>query len=149
MSIATTTHPATSNRAVAGIGLTSALVATAGTLFGAHDWREVGVVVGVIALTTALVYGVVVPRALRKESAGGTALALSIPAALLLLPAFWAGIPFVLGTAGAVVGNAGRNARTGAVKSIVGAVLGALAAVAYVAIYVSDGMNGGAGFLFD
>ncbi len=133
---------------VAGIGVASALVAAAGTAYGAHTWGELGVVWGAIVLATALVFGLVVPRALRKESAGGTALGLSIPALVLLVPAFWSGLPLVLGVAGFVVGNAGRKAPSGAGKCIAAVVLGALAAVGYLAIYVSDGMSGGAGFLF-
>lgn len=148
MTTITTDRPVSSRSAVAGIGLASALVAAAGTAFGAHDWTEIAVVWAAIAVVTALVFGLVVPRALRKESAGGTALALSIPALVLLLPAFWAGLPLVLGVAGVVVGNAGRTASSGAGKCIAGLVLGALAAVGYVAIYISDAMNGGAGFLF-
>ena len=50
---------------------------------------------------------------------------------------------------GSCVGNAGRRAPSGAGKCIAATVLGALAAVGYLAIYISDGMNGGAGFLFD
>jgi hypothetical protein len=145
--MSTTTEGAT--RSAAAIGALTALVAVAGTVVGAHDWTEVAVVVAVILATTALVYGLVVPRALRKESAGGSSLALSVPALLLLVPAFWSGLPLVLGVAGALVGNAGRSARSGAGQSIAGLVLGALASVGYIAIYVSDAMNGGAGFLFD
>ena len=92
----------------------------------------------------------VVPRALRKDSAGGTALGLSIPAVLLLLPAFWSGLPMILGVAGAMVGNAGRNAPSGSGKSITALILGALAVLGYLAIYIGDGLLGGnAGFLFD
>jgi hypothetical protein len=145
-----TTHPSiTSPRAAAGFGVASCLVALAGTAFGAHDWGEVLVVSGILVVTTAVVFGLVVPRALRKDSAGGTALGLSIPALVLLLPAFWAGLPLVLGVAGALIGNAGRRAPTGAGKCIAAVVLGTLAAIGYLAIYVSDGINGGAGFLFD
>jgi hypothetical protein len=148
MTAITASRPETSRGAVAGIGLTTALVAAAGAAFGAHDWVEIAVVWGVIAVATALVFGLVVPRALRKESAGGTGLGLSIPALLLLLPAFWSGLPLLLGVAGLVVGNAGRKAPSGAGKCIAAVVLGALAAVGYLAIYISDAMNGGAGFLF-
>jgi hypothetical protein len=144
----TASRPLTSRGAVTGIGLAAAVVAAAGTAVGAHDWRELLVVVAVIAATTALVFGLVVPRAMARESAGGTALGLAIPALLLLLPAFWSGLPFVLGVAAIVVGNAGRRAPTGAGKCLAGLVLGTLAAIGYVAIYVSDAMNGGAGFLF-
>jgi hypothetical protein len=148
MTTMTSHYPSTTTRAVAGIGLATGLVAAAGTAFGAHDWTEMIVVWGVLAVGTSLVFGLVVPRALRKESAGGTALALSIPALVLLLPAFWSGLPLVLGVAGLVVGNAGRRAPTGAGKCIAAVVLGSLAAIGYFAIYISDGMNGGAGFLF-
>ena len=141
----TTTGPG----AIAGIGAGSALVAIAFTAVGAHDWTEIGVIAAVVVLATALVHGLVVPRALGRESAGGTALALSVPAAALVVPAFWSGLPLVLGVAGVVVGNHGRHARSGGFASILGMALGALAVIAYVTIYVSDAMNGGAGFLFD
>lgn len=149
MTTITATPSTTSSRAVAGAGVASCLAAIAGTAFGAHDWAELLVVAGVLVLTAGLVFGLVVPRALRKDSAGGTALGLSIPALLLLLPAFWSGLPLVLGVAGAMVGNAGRRATTGAGKCIAAVVLGTLAAIGYLAIYVSDGVAGGAGFLFD
>jgi len=144
---ATSSHP--SKGAIAGIGAAVLLVTAAATAVGAHDWAEIGVIVGISAVATVLVFGLVVPWALRKESAGGTALALSIPALLLVVPAFWSGLPFVLGVAGMVVGNAGRRAPKGGVACIVATVLGALAAVAYVTIYISDATSGGTGFLFD
>ncbi len=58
-------------------------------------------------------------------------------------------MPFVLGVGAMVVGNAGRNARTGAGKCIAGLVVGALVAVGYLAIYASEMAAGNAGFLFD
>lgn len=131
-------------------GAAAALVASALTTYGAHGWPEILVTVPVILVTTALAFGVVVPRALRKDSAGGTALGLSIPAVLLVLPAFWAGLPLVLGLAGLVVGNAGRTGRSGAGKCIAAVVLGAVAVLGYATIYVMDaGVSGNAGFLFD
>ena len=148
MTTITASRPVTSRGAVAGIGLATFLVAAAGTAFGANDWGEIIIVLGVIAVASALVFGLVVPRALRKESAGGTALGLAVPALLLLLPAFWSGLPLVLGVAGLVVGNAGRRAPSGAGKCIAAVVLGTLAAVGYIAVYISDGMSNGGGFLF-
>ncbi len=118
-------------------------------MYGAHDWGEIITVLAAIVIAGAVAFGLVVPRALRRESAGGAALGLSVPAVLLLLPAFWSGLPLVLGVAGFVVGNAGRRAERGAGACIAATVLGALAAVGYLAVYVSDGLNGGAGFLFD
>lgn len=145
--------PSTQARNAAPIGALVAVVASAATTYGAHTWSEIAIVVPAIVLTTALVFGLVVPKALvkagSKESSGGTALGLSIPAALLLLPAFWAGVPFVLGVGAMVVGNAGRNARTGAGTCIAGLVIGALVAVGYLAIYASEISAGTAGFLFD
>lgn len=148
---ATTPHTpgALSTGTVAGLGLATCLVATAATMYGAHDWGEIATVVAAIVIVGAVAFGLVVPRALRKESAGGTALGLSVPAILLMVPAFWSGLPLVLGVAGLVVGSAGRHAPRGAGKSIAAIVLGALAAVGYLAVYVSDAFNGGGGFLFD
>lgn len=150
MTTTTTTGPATTSRElVAAVGVGSTLLALGFTALGAHDWTEIGIVGGAVVLTAVLVYGWVVPRALRKESAGGTALALTIPAVLLVVPAFWSGLPMVLGAAGLLVGGAGRNARKGAGLCIAGVVLGALAVAAYLVIYVGDATGGGLGFLFD
>lgn len=143
-----TSSTTTSTRAVTAVGVASCLVAIAGTSFGAHSWTEILIVTAILVACTALVFGKVVPNALRKTSAGGTALGLSIPALLLLVPAFWSGLPLVLGVAGAILGNAGRRAPTGAGKCIAALAIGALAALGYLATYISDAMNGGAGFLF-
>jgi hypothetical protein len=131
------------------LGAGSGVLAAALTAAFAHDWAEIAFSVGIIAGVTALVVGVVMPRALRKESAGGTALGLSIPAILLALPAFWSGLPLVLGVAGLVVGNHGRLASSGARKSIVAVVLGSIAVLVYLAIYVMSGIAGDTGFLLD
>jgi hypothetical protein len=140
----------TRTHSVAPLAIATTLIAAAGTVYGAHDWREIIVVLPVMAVAAALVFGLVVPRALRKESAGGTALGLAIPAVLLTLPAFWSGLPLILGVGGFVVGHAGRNARTGSGKCLTAVVLSALAVLGYLAIYITDGMIGGnAGFLFD
>lgn len=146
-----TTYAATrtETRSVLPIGVATTLVAAACTTAFAHDWTEVIVSVSGMALIAAVIFGIVVPRALRKESAGGTALGLSIPAVLLTLPAFWTGLPLVLGAAGFVVGSAGRQARSGAGTCIAGLVLGALAVLGYVAIYVMSGIAGETGFLFE
>ncbi len=150
--IMTTTYATkeTGLRSLAPIGVATALAAAAGTTYGAHDWTEIVVTVAVIAVAAGLVFGLVVPRALRKDSAGGTALGLSVPAALLTLPAFWTGLPLVLGVAGIIVGNGGRTARSGAGKCIAALVIGALAILTYLTIYLWDGfVAGNAGFLFD
>jgi len=71
----------------------------------------------VVVLATAVVFGYLLHRALRRESAAGTALTLSSIALLLLLPAFWSGLPLVLGAGGALLGYAGKNAPNRAGKS--------------------------------
>jgi hypothetical protein len=149
MTTHTTATNSTDTRSPALFGAVAALVGITLSTLGAHDWTEIAIEVVLIGASSALVFGVVVPRALRKESAGGTALGLSIPAALLVVPAFWSGLPLVLGVAGMVVGNAGRSARTGAGTCIAALVLGALTVIAYAFIYVGDLGSGGLGFLFD
>jgi hypothetical protein len=150
MTTMTTTGPALTSRSAAAIGAGSALIAAAFTVYGAHNWAEIALSVTVLAVVTTVVFGLVVPRALRKDSAGGTALGLSIPAVLLIVPAFWSGLPLVLGVAGFLVGNAGRHARTGSGKCIAALVLGSLAVLGYLATYITDGIiAGNAGFLFD
>lgn len=138
------------SRTLAPIAVLVGLVALAWTTYGAHTWAEIIVVGAMIALTSAIVFAVVLPRAMRRPSAGGTALALSIPGLVLLLPAFWSGLPLVLGVGGMVLGNHGRSAPNGAGKSIAALVLGALTVLGYFAIYIADGIvSGNAGFLFD
>ena len=148
MTTVTTTPSTTLTTRSAGlIGAAVAAVAAVLTTLFAHGWSEVILMVALIAVASAAVYGFVVPRALRRESCGGTALALAVPAALLAAPAFWTGLPLVLGVAAVLVGNSGRHARTGSGKAIAGLVLGALAALFYLSIYVMEGFAGNTGFL--
>lgn len=127
-----TTGSARSASTTAAIGV--AAVVTPLTLWGAHDLREVGIVLGVAAVVIAGVYGLLVPAMLRRDSAAGAALTLSVIGVLLVLPAFWSGLPLVLGVAGAMLGYAGR--RTVAGKAAL--VLGVLSSLAYLAIYASE-----------
>jgi hypothetical protein len=146
MTTITTSPASTRTVPLAGVGV-GLVAATLSTLF-AHDSQEALVEIALVAIGTVGVFGYVVPRALRKQSAGGTALTLGILAALLVVPAFWSGLPFVFGVAAVLVGNAGRSARTGSGRCIAGLVLGALAALFYLSIYVSEGIAGNAGFVF-
>ena len=149
MTTTTVSQTTARTQSAAPVGIAAGLVASAATALFAHDWGEISFSVPVILIATGLVFGVVVPRALRKESAGGTALGLSIPAAVLTLPAFWIGLPLVLGAAGLLVGNAGRNAKSGGGKCIAAVVLGAIAVLGYLAIYVMSFAMGETGFLLD
>ena len=145
----TTSHHASTRTAASSAGVAAVGVAGVLTALFAHDWAEIGVSVGLLIAVAIGVFGYVVPRALRKESAGGTALGLSIPAFLLTLPAFWSGLPLVLGVAGLIVGNAGRSARSGSGKCIAAVVLSSLAVLGYLAIYVFSAFAGETGFLLD
>lgn len=127
-------------RAVAPVAIGVAVVSGSWTALGAHGIPEMVVVLATIVVVTGGVYGFLLPRALIRPSAGGTALALSVVALLLTLPAFWSGLPLVLGVAGGMLGYVGRGAPSGSGKAIAGCVLGLLAAMAYLAIYVVDGV---------
>lgn len=134
-------------RAAAGIGTgTAAMAFTLTTLF-AHDWTEVIVVGGVIVAVTALVFGLVVPRALRSGASGGTALALAIGAAVVVVPAFWSGLPAVLGVAAMILGRTALLGRGGGGKAIAALVLASLTVLFYLSIYVMEGIAGATGFL--
>ena len=115
-----------------------------GTPGGEDDpWLSFLIADGFIAIGAALVFGLIVPRALRRLErtgrAGAGALILSVLALVLVL-VFWSGLPPVLAAGGIVLGLAGRGAaRSGLATS--GLAVGLLALVADVAIYVTDWMS--------
>ncbi len=90
-------------------GVTLAL-ATGLTILGANSTSEIYIILGVVAVAAALVFGFVVPRGLRHETAGGRALAMAVVGALLVVPAFWSGLPVVLGSGATLLGYAGKRA---------------------------------------
>ena len=130
-------HRETARRAVVPAALTTFAVAAVLSVTGAHTTAEWVVEVVVEAVVTALVFGLIVARGLR-QSAGGRGLALGILGLLLVVPAFWTGLPLLLGTGSALLGSAGRRASTGSAKATAALVVGVLAVVAYAAIYVLD-----------
>ncbi|HEX4747705.1 MAG TPA: hypothetical protein VFU99_12575, partial [Gaiellaceae bacterium] len=83
--------------AVLGVALAAALAAwgTFGEAGVEHSLTDYLVVLGIIGVGAAIVFGWIVPRGLRKESAGGTAVALSV-LAVLSIAVFWSGLPPVL-----------------------------------------------------
>ena len=125
-------------RACLPVGLVTTGVALTLSMVGAHDNLERLVELALIAVGAAVLFGIVVPRGLRHESAGGRAIVLGVLGLLLVVPAFWSGLPVQLGVAAALLGYAGKRADTGSSKAIVGLVIGLLAAMAYTAIYVGD-----------
>ena len=112
--------------------------AAAFTIWGAHDLRETAVVLAALSITMVGVYGFLLPHKLRQPDAGPTALTLSLIGLAVLLPAFWSGLPLVLGVAGALLGSAGRHADKGRRLSMAAIAIGALASIGYVAIYAFD-----------
>lgn len=133
-----TTENAGPRRALVPVGIASFSAAAFWTAMGAHETRELLVVVVVCAVVATGVFGFLLPHALREESAPGRAMTLSVLGLLLIVPAFWSGLPMILGAAGALLGYAGRNAGAGAKGSVTALVIGLLAVVGYWASYVTD-----------
>lgn len=143
----TTTATAVTPTTVRGIGAAVGLVSACLTTLFAHDWPEAISMVALIAVVTGVVFGYALPRAMQRGGSGRQALAYAVVAALLAVPAFWTGLPFVLGVAAVILGNAGRTARSGSGASIAAIALGALTSLFYVSIYVMEGIAGNTGFL--
>lgn len=113
-------------------------VTTALTLTKADSRSETVVVLLGIVATLIGVYGLLLPKRLAQPRTGRTALVLSVVAAVLLLPALWSGQSLILGAAGALLGRAGRDAPSGARKPEAAILIGLLASVGYLAVYVLD-----------
>ena len=128
-------------RAVVPVGIATLLIATACSFEGRNSTGEWVFELGLQVVAAAVIFGLVVPRGLRHESAGGRALAMAAIGALLVAPAFWLGLPFQLGAAAALLGYAGKRAGTGSGMSIASLVLGVLTMVFYLAIYIGDYMS--------
>jgi hypothetical protein len=138
-SLSTSTVQTTgARRAVVPVGVGSFAVASFWIGMGAHDVGEIVSMVALCAVVAGGVFGYVLPRAMREESAPGRALTLSVLGLLLIVPAFWSGLPMVLGAAGALLGHAGRNASAGSRTSTAALVIGLLAVAGYWASYVTD-----------
>ena len=102
-----------------------------------HSSGEFWIISGLIAVATAVVFGLIVPRSAGRSA--GVGLALAAAGLLLLVPVFWSGLPAVLGAGGVVLGVASRRTRrSGAATAAVA--IGALVLIGYVAIYVLDWM---------
>ncbi len=121
-------------------GVATALVSSVFTFLGAHGPAEYISMIALGVVSAIVVYGWVVPRALAHDAAPKTAMALCVVAAVLTLPAFWTGLPLVLGAAGAIVGYAGRGAGKGSGLSIAAMLIGVLTVLGYLTIYIVDGL---------
>ena len=89
---------------------------------------------GIAAVTVGVVFALVLPWALRRESSGGLALALAI-VGTLLAPGFWTGVPPGLAAGGALLGWAGIYATKGRKLSQAAFVIGALGVLFNVVSY--------------
>jgi hypothetical protein len=126
----TTDHRLTS----AAAGLLSFAVASYFIATNAHDNGEIYFSVGLAAVVAVVLFGWLVPTRM-AAGAPATALTLGVLAALLVLPAFWSGLPLLLGVAGLLVGRASSGKR--AVAAIV---LSAIATIVYLYLYVVVGL---------
>lgn len=111
-----------------------------GTKGADHSIGDFLIVSAISIVAAAVVFGFVLPRALRMDFPAGTALTLSI-LGVLTLPIFWAGVTPALAVGGALLGFAGRGVARGQRMSIAAYVLGLLVATAYIAGYVLDWMG--------
>ena len=147
--MAATTLPAARQR-LESTAVSAWAVALFWTFYGAHDWTEIVVALAAITVTTGLVFGLVAPRALRRGSAPGWSMGLGVVAVLATMPAFSSGVPLILGVGAAVLGYSSRTAERRSGMAITGLVLGVIAVLGYLAIYIGDGVFlGHSGFLFD
>ncbi len=110
---------------------------TFGDHFHGDSIWEYAIILGFIAVASALVFGWIVPRGLRKESAGWAAVALSV-LGFLTIATFWSGLPPVLAVGGITLGWAGRNARRGGFLCRAAIVIGGIAIAGDIAVYVQD-----------
>ena len=143
---ATTTHDRT-HRAVVPAAITSVAASVALTALGVrgdtagepYQWGEFFIVGGLTVVGAAIVFGWFVPRGLRADTSARLALTLSA-LALLLVP-LYIGLPPVLATGGILLGLAGRHASQHSRTRTAAIVLGVLAVLAHVAVYVGDWLH--------
>jgi hypothetical protein len=127
---------------VAGLALLGVALAAGLAAWGTfgddnHETGDYLVVLAVIGVAALVIFAWIVPRALRKESAGATALVLAV-LAVLTIGVFWSGLPPLLAAGAIALGSAGWNARSGATLCRAAVVIALFAVVGDVAIYIGD-----------
>jgi hypothetical protein len=122
--------------AAAAVAIAAALAAW-GSLSGDGDFGDYWPVLLIIAVVAAIVFGFVVPRAVRGEwPAARTGLILSV-VGLLTVAVFWSGAPPIFAFAGILLGYLARQrGETGVSSAAI--LVGVLALVADVVIYILD-----------
>ncbi|WP_375400473.1 hypothetical protein [uncultured Amnibacterium sp.] len=128
-------------RALLPVALVATAIAITLSVLEANSNPERIVEVAVELVAGGLLFALVLPRGLRKPSAGGRGIVLGVIAVLLVVPAFWSGLPLLMGSAAALLGLAGRRADRGAGTAIAALVLGVLGVVGYASIYILDAVT--------
>ena len=130
-------------RQAPAVGIVCFLVAGGLIIAEADSNAEIYLMGALLAVGTAVIFGLVLPRGLRRDAAGGRGLVLAGIGALLVVPAFWSGLPLPLGAAAVLLGWAGHRAFRGSGLCVASLVLGALVCLTYLMIYLSDITAGG------
>ena len=92
-------------------------------------------------VTVAIVFGLVLPRALRSDIPGRAGLVLSVLGLLVSVPLFWAGVAPALAVGGILAGRAGATAPRGRRLATAAFVVGILALIGYVGTYAGDWLS--------
>ncbi len=142
MTTSTTTHRTTNTLAPVAIGVTLATLAL--DAFGIWGYGTTDddaplqmLVTGALTVAAAaVVFGLVLPRAFRKDTTGRTGLVLSILALIVAVPLFWAGVAPILAVGGIVAGRADRGRAATAAF-----VVGILALIGCLGTYAGDWLS--------
>jgi asparagine N-glycosylation enzyme membrane subunit Stt3 len=122
--------------AVIAIAMAAALAAW-GSLSGDGDFGDYWPVLVIIAVLAAIVFGLVVPRAVSGAwPMARTGLILSV-VGLLTVAAFWSGAPPIFAFAGILLGYFARQ-RRGSREATAAVAIGVLALIADIVIYIGD-----------
>ncbi len=118
----------------AGLALVLTAVGTFGDLVGdistEHGWGEYAAVAGIIAVATALVFGLVV-RTATPANAGARAIVLGVLSLLTVL-FFWTGLPAVLGFGAIACAVLSRSRLAKAAMALAGIAIAAAGVLAII-----------------
>src|SRR5262245_38189124 len=92
-------------------------------------------------ISAGLVFGLVLPRALRSDAPGRAGLILSVLGLLVSVPLFWAGVAPVLAVGGIIAGRVGADAPRGRRLATAAFVVGILALIGCLGTYAGDWLS--------